>query len=120
MSENQEIVSSVEGPVGRIHLNNPKALNSLSLSMCRTMLDLLTAWRDDDAIDAVVVTAEGDRAFCAGGDVRQVSLAGQEDPVAARRFFRVEYRMDTAIAEFPKPYICLIDGIVMGLSLIHI
>jgi enoyl-CoA hydratase len=114
MSETREIVSSVEGTIGRIHLNNPGALNSLTNGMCATMLDLLTAWRDDDAIDAVVVTAEGDRAFCAGGDVRQVAAAGREDPVAARRFFQVEYAMDTAIAEFPKPYICLIDGIVMG------
>ena len=114
MSENQEIVSSVDGSIGRIHLNKPKALNSLSLGTCQTMLDLLTAWRDDDAIDAVVVTSEGDRAFCAGGDVRQVSSSGQEDPVAARRFFQIEYNLDTAINEFPKPYICLIDGIVMG------
>ena len=114
MSENQEIISSVDGSVGRIHLNKPKALNSLSLGMCQTMPELLTAWRDDDAIYAVVVTSEGDRAFCAGGDVRQVSSSGQEDPVAARRFFQIEYNLDTAIAEFSKPYICLIDGIVMG------
>ncbi|MGB0630427.1 MAG: enoyl-CoA hydratase/isomerase family protein [Alphaproteobacteria bacterium] len=114
MSENQEIVSSVDGAIGRIHLNNPKALNSLTKGMCETMLELLTAWRDDEAVDAVVVTSEGYRAFCAGGDVRQVAAAGKEDPVAARRFFQVEYAMDTAIAEFPKPYICLIDGIVMG------
>ena len=114
MSEIQEIISSVEGSVGRIHLNNPKALNSLTSGMCETMHELLDAWRDDDTVGAVIVTSEGERAFCAGGDVRQVSSAGQEDPVAARRFFQIEYAMDTAIAEFPKPYISLIDGIVMG------
>ena len=103
MSEFQEIISSVEGSVGRIHLNNPKALNSLTSGMCETMHELLDAWRDDDTVGAVIVTSEGERAFCAGGDVRQVSSAGQEDPVAARRFFQIEYAMDTAIAEFPKP-----------------
>ncbi|MEE2996172.1 MAG: enoyl-CoA hydratase/isomerase family protein [Pseudomonadota bacterium] len=114
MSDTQEIISSVEGSIGRIHLNNPKALNSLSRGMCQSMLDLLLGWRDEDPIDAVVVTSEGERAFCAGGDVRQVSTVGQEDPIAARQFFEIEYNLDTVIAEFPKPYISLIDGIVMG------
>ena len=114
MSGKPEIICSVVGTIGRIHLNKPEALNSLSLGMCQTMLDLLNAWRDDDAIDAVIVTSEGDRAFCAGGDVRQVSSVGREDPVGARRFFQVEYNLNNFIAEFPKPYICLIKGIVMG------
>jgi len=109
-----EIFFSVDGPVGRIHLNKPKALNSLSQNMCTGMYDHLTQWAGDDAIGSVIVTGEGDRAFCAGGDVLQVSAAGQRDPVATREFFAVEYAMDMAIADFPKPYICLIDGIVMG------
>jgi len=109
-----EIFFSVDGPVGRIHLNKPKALNSLSQYMCTGMYDHLTQWAGDDAIGSVIVTGEGDRAFCAGGDVLQVSAAGQRDPVATREFFAVEYAMDMAIADFPKPYICLIDGIVMG------
>lgn len=114
MTDSPEINFSVDGPVGRIHLNKPKSLNSLTMNMCAGMHEHLVKWAADDNINAVVVTAEGDRAFCAGGDVIQVSLGGQEDPVAAREFFRVEYEMDLAIAEFPKPYICLIDGIVMG------
>ncbi|PPR09139.1 MAG: Short-chain-enoyl-CoA hydratase [Alphaproteobacteria bacterium MarineAlpha11_Bin1] len=114
MPDNQEIISSIEGTIGRIHLNNPKALNSLSLGMCQSMLDLLNRWRDENLINAIVVTSEGERAFCAGGDVREVSNVGQKDAVAARRFFEIEYTLDTVIAEFPKPFICLIDGIVMG------
>jgi enoyl-CoA hydratase len=114
MTNSPEITFSVDGPVGRIHLNKPKSLNSLTQAMCAGMYDHLVKWAEDDAIHAVVVTGEGYRAFCAGGDVIQVSTGGQKDPVAAREFFRVEYEMDLAIAEFPKPYICLIDGIVMG------
>jgi enoyl-CoA hydratase len=114
MTDSPEITFSVDGPVGRMHLNKPKSLNSLTMAMCAGMHEHLVKWAADDAIHAVVVTGEGDRAFCAGGDVIQVSTGGQKDPVAAREFFRVEYEMDLAIADFPKPYICLIDGIVMG------
>ena len=114
MNNFQKVLSSVTGPVGRIHLNNPGALNSLTESMCIRIYELLREWQDNDKIHIVAVTAEGDRAFCAGGDVRQVYNEGKDDPFAARRFFSTEYRMDLAIAEFSKPYICLIDGIVMG------
>lgn len=114
MTDSPEIVFSVDGPVGRIHLNKPKSLNSLTQNMCAGMYEHLVRWAADDDIHAVVVTGEGDRAFCAGGDVIQVSTGGKKDPVAAREFFRVEYEMDLAIADFPKPYISLIDGIVMG------
>lgn len=114
MTDSPEAIFSVDGPVGRIHLNKPKSLNSLTKNMCAGMHEHLAKWATDDAVHAVVVTAEGDRAFCAGGDVVQVCRGGQEDPVAAREFFRVEYEMDLAIADFPKPYISLIDGIVMG------
>ena len=114
MSKEQEIIFSVDGPVGRIHLNKAEALNALSLGMCQTMLEVLNTWRNDDSIQLVVVTSEGNRAFCAGGDVRQVALSGRDDPVNARQFFSIEYNLDAAINEFPKPYLCLIDGIVMG------
>jgi enoyl-CoA hydratase len=114
MTNPSEIQFSVDGPIGRMHLTKEKSLNSLTQAMCLGMHEHLEEWAVDDDIHAVVVTAEGQRAFCAGGDVIHVSTAGQQDPVAAREFFHVEYAMDLAIAEFPKPYICLIDGIVMG------
>ena len=114
MGNSSEIQFSVDGPIGRMHLTNEKSLNSLTQAMCLGMHEHLSKWATDAAIDAVVVTAEGERAFCAGGDVVQVSAAGRDDPIAARQFFRVEYAMDLAIADFPKPYICLVDGIVMG------
>lgn len=114
MSDTPDVLFEVAGPIGRIRLNKPKTLNSLTRDMCEAMHRQLTVWARDDAIRAVVVTGEGDRAFCAGGDVRQVCEVGREDPVKAREFFQVEYAMDAAIIDFPKPYISLIDGIVMG------
>jgi len=113
-AEKRDVTFTVEGPVGRIHLNKPETLNSLTRDMCRQMHVHLSEWADNDVVRIVVITGEGDRAFCAGGDVRAVTEAGREDPVGARVFFSDEYAMDLAIAEFPKPYISLIDGIVMG------
>ena len=103
MSKEQEIIFSVDGPIGRIHLNKPEALNALSLGMCQTMLEVLNTWRNDDSIQLVVVTSEGNRAFCAGGDVRQVALSGRDDPVNARQFFSIEYNLDAVINSFPNP-----------------
>ena len=114
MDNSQEINSSVDGSVGHIRLNNPKALNSLTEGMCASIYNLLNDWQDDKGVQVVVVSGDGERAFCAGGDVLQVCNEGKQDPVGARRFFKTEYAMDLAVAEFPKPYICLIDGIIMG------
>lgn len=114
MTETEDVLFSLDGPVGRIHLNKPQTLNALTPTMCAAMHEHLVRWAADDAIHVVVVTGEGGRAFCAGGDVRRVAEVGREDPVAARDFFSVEYAMDAAIVTFPKPYVSLIDGIVMG------
>ena len=109
-----DLITRIDGKAGRITLNRPKALNALSYEMVLGIEKILNNWRGDEAVELVIIDAVGEKAFCAGGDVRQVSSSGQEDPVAARRFFQIEYNLDTAIAEFSKPYICLIDGIVMG------
>ncbi len=109
-----DVLFADAGSAGRIHINKPRSLNSLTEGMCSDIHTRLRQWQDDDAIRVVIVTAEGERAFCAGGDVRRVYEIGRTDPVGARRFFAAEYRMDALIAGFPKPYVCLIDGIVMG------
>lgn len=107
------------GPVGLITLSRPRALNALSLGMVQAMDARLKAWADDAGVRAVVVRGAGDRAFCAGGDVRAV----YQDGLAARagaggaltvQFFWDEYRLNRRIKRFPKPYVALIDGIVMG------
>jgi enoyl-CoA hydratase len=103
-----------DGRVGRLKLCRQKALNALDLPMIRSMRQTLDQWRDDPAVEAVVVESEG-RAFCAGGDVRAVRaqiLAG--DHAAAERFFAEEYALNGAIARYPKPYVSLIGGICMG------
>ncbi|MEX2454577.1 MAG: enoyl-CoA hydratase/isomerase family protein [Rhodospirillaceae bacterium] len=114
MTETQDVLFSLDGPAGRIHLNKPQTLNALTAPMCAAMQAQIEEWAAEDAVELVIVTGEGDRAFCAGGDVRRVCEVGREDPVKAREFFSVEYAMDAAIVRFPKPYVSLIDGIVMG------
>ncbi|HYE01102.1 MAG TPA: enoyl-CoA hydratase/isomerase family protein [Alphaproteobacteria bacterium] len=113
-----EILFETRGPLGLVTLNRPKALNALTLGMAEQMLARLGEWMGDPAIQAVVVRGAGDRAFCAGGDVRAVWDAGsaqQRGPGSPTDlFFRTEYRLNRRIHRFPKPYVALIDGITMG------
>lgn len=104
-----------DGRVGRILLNRPKALNALDLPMIDAIAAALTAWRDDPSVHAVVIEGAGGRAFCAGGDIRAIranALAGEKEAIEA--FFSREYALNLQIAEYPKPYVSLIDGVCMG------
>lgn len=100
------------GKAGVVTLTRPKALNAVTHRMIRALTAALEAWRDDDAIKLVVLKAEG-RAFSAGGDIIHIYEAGMagNPPVD---FFADEYRLNALIPKFPKPYVALIDGIVMG------
>ncbi len=114
MSE-PSVIASPKGRIGHLLLNRPRALNALDLDMIRKISEALAAWRNDPAIHAVVIEGAGDRAFCAGGDIRMVrdaALSG--DAAAITSFFTEEYAMNAAIAAFPKPYVALIDGFCMG------
>ena len=95
-------------------LNRPKALNALTLDMARAMDGALVAAAADEACRAVLVKGEGDRAFCAGGDIQRIYDAGRAGDSYPRDFFHDEYRMNARIRHFAKPYIALMDGIVMG------
>jgi enoyl-CoA hydratase/carnithine racemase len=109
------VIAVREGRIGRVTLNRPKALNALDGPMISAIADALAAWRDDRAVETVVIDSASDRAFCAGGDIRAVrthAVAGETDAVEA--FFAQEYALNAAIAAYPKPYIALIDGICMG------
>ena len=108
-----DILFEVKGRAGFVTLNQPASLNALTRDMCVAFHQQLRAWRDDSRVKAVVVTGAGGRAFCAGGDVRAVYRYGRGS-VFGYQFFWDEYRLDAAIAHFPKPYIALIDGICMG------
>ena len=105
----------VEGRVGRITLNRPKALNALNRPMMEVIDGALIRWADDEAVTMVVIDAEGDRAFCAGGDIAELYRRTQDgDPAFSRDFWRDEYRMNARIKNYRKPYVAIMDGITMG------
>lgn len=118
--ETQDILFERRGRIGHIILNRPKALNALNADMCLALHNQLKEWGTDNTVQAVVVEGAGDKAFCAGGDVVSLYKSGMayrdgdHSSLEWRRFFWNEYRMNTAIKEFGKPYIALLDGITMG------
>lgn len=109
-----DIVVSRAGAVGSISLNRPQALNSLTLGMIREFARALDAFGGDGDIAAIVVTGEGARGFCAGGDIRALYELRDEDKEDYKTFWREEYLLNARIASFPKPYVVAMDGIVMG------
>ena len=109
-----QIISRVVGNLGHITLNRPKALNALTLDMVQEMTRLMVEWAADDNIGAVIVDGAGDRAFCAGGDVILLHDSGKAGDSRAENFWREEYILNEYISRYPKPYISLIDGFVMG------
>jgi len=100
------------GKAGLVTLTRPKALNALTHGMVHALSKALTAWADDPDVALVVLQGEG-RAFCAGGDIMRVYEAGKAGK-PYYDFFADEYRMNAQIARFRKPYVSLINGIVMG------
>ncbi|MBL4603223.1 MAG: enoyl-CoA hydratase/isomerase family protein, partial [Emcibacteraceae bacterium] len=92
----------------------PGVLNALSTGMCSAMDKQLTAWENDTSIKAVVIKGSGEKAFCAGGDVRTIVEQGPENNLAAKEFFSTEYKMNAKIFHFSKPFIALLDGVTMG------
>jgi enoyl-CoA hydratase len=112
--DSDDIVSRVDSGVGFVTLNRPKAINSLNQSMVSRLRAVLTAWEQDAAISAVVLSGAGDRGLCAGGDVVAIYHSARADGAEARRFWHDEYLMNGQIGRFPKRYVALMDGIVMG------
>ncbi len=114
-----DVLFERRGQIGHITLNRPAALNALTLEMSLEMDRVLDDWSGDDGIAAVVVVGaprdNGKVPFCAGGDIQAI-FDGRDDPekTFARNFFRHEYRLDRRIFHYPKPYIAIVDGVVMG------
>ena len=105
----------IEGPAGRITLNRPKALNALTYDQANRIEEQLLAWRDDPAVELVMIDAVGERAFCAGGDIQQLYDTGRAGDFAyGRRFWADEYRLNALIWNYPKPYVAFMSGFVMG------
>ena len=117
-----DVLVTVEGQVGRLRLNRPKALHALTMPMAETMLAALEGWRIDSGVTAVMIdhapASDGDpktsRGFCAGGDIRMLAESGASDGAAARAFFAAEYRLNHALFTYAKPTVAVMDGVTMG------
>ena len=114
MNDDEPVLLHTEGHSLRITLNRPRALNALTHTMVRLIDDALTEAEQDEKITAVVVTGAGERGLCAGGDIRSIYQDARRGGHASVDFWRDEYRLNARIARFPKPYVALMDGIVMG------
>ncbi len=115
MSQETEIICETRGAAGVVILNRPRALNALSHGMVRELARALDMWERDPVVTRIVLTAAGEKAFCAGGDIRalhDLGRAGRQKEMLA--FWAEEYVLNSRIKHYAKPYISLIDGIVMG------
>jgi enoyl-CoA hydratase len=114
LSEGADIRFERRGPLGLVTLDRPQALNALTMEMCQAFNEQLDDWSRDQEVEAVLVRGAGERAFCAGGDIRAIWDSGHGDGVLAARFFQIEYGLNRRVFTFPKPYLALIDGVTMG------
>ncbi|MFJ9037258.1 enoyl-CoA hydratase/isomerase family protein [Streptomyces sp. NPDC102406] len=104
-----------EGRAAHLVLNRPRALNALNHAMVRTLDRALASWEHDDSVGCVVISGAGERGLCAGGDIRAIHDDARDgDGTASAAFWRDEYRLNARIARYPKPYVAVMDGIVMG------
>lgn len=109
-----DILFSVQNGIGIIQLNRPQALNALTHDMCIPLEQDLRSWAKDAAVKAVIIKGSGEKAFCAGGDIRKLADRSADGVQYRKSFWYDEYRCNTLIGEYPKPFIALIDGIFMG------
>ena len=114
MSGGPDILFETRGAAGLVTLNRPKALNALTRGMVVALQARLDDWAADPGIGCVVIRGEGERAFCAGGDIRALHDSGRAGTAYALDFWRDEYTLNAAIKHYPKPYVALIHGISMG------
>ena len=111
----QELLTSIEGAAGRLSLNRPKALHSLTLDMCHAMSAALTKWADDHAVKAVILDHADGRGFCAGGDINLLRDSALNDGgVSGRKFFHDEYQLNHQMFTYEKPIVAFMDGVTMG------
>jgi enoyl-CoA hydratase len=114
MTTEPEILTRIQSGVGVITLNRPKALHALNRAMCDAMIEALLAWREDNAVQSILIDHSGERGFCAGGDIRMIAESGAGDASEAKAFFQTEYQLNHLLFEYPKAVTAIVDGIVMG------
>jgi len=109
-----ELIVERRGRVGTLTLNRPEAINALTAGMIAAMTDALDAWRDDDAITTVVLRGAGERGLCAGGDIVAVHREILAGGSANADLWRAEYELNAMIHRYPKHYVAIQDGLVLG------
>ncbi|BCL25572.1 enoyl-CoA hydratase/isomerase family protein [Streptomyces aurantiacus] len=113
--DEDQVLLHTAGRAAHITLNRPRAINALNHAMVRRIDEALTAWEREPAVETVVVTGAGERGLCAGGDIRAVHDDARDgDGTASAAFWRDEYHLNARIARYSKPYVAVMDGIVMG------
>ncbi len=114
MSQVSDVIIRRAGRAGRITMNRPKALNTLTYPMVGAIWRALSAWQEDPAIELVILDGAGERGLCAGGDVRAFYDSRVHGSTYAHTFWREEYQLNALIHRYPKPFVPIMDGIVMG------
>src|SRR3982074_3083185 len=109
-----DLIARREGAVGVIRLNRPKAINAVTLEMFRDICKALDAFESDPAIGLILLEGAGERGLCAGGDIRALYESSQVKGDLGKILWREEYILNARIAQFAKPYVAFMDGIVMG------
>ena len=108
------VLARIDGHLGRLTLNRPTALHALNLEMVSIMTNALVTWRDDPAVQVILLDHSGPRGFCAGGDIAMLAASGATDSADAKAFFHAEYRLNHLIFGYPKPVVAVMDGVTMG------
>lgn len=114
VDENEDVLVTVGNGIGRLTLNRPKAINSLTHHMVGEISKALMSWEHDDSVETVLVTGAGDRGLCAGGDVVAIYHDAKKGGAETRRFWHDEYLLNAYIGRYPKPYVAVMNGITMG------
>ena len=110
-----DVLTRIEGKAGFLSLNRPHAIHALTLDMIHVMIDTLLSWRDDAAVEAIIIDHQDGRGFCSGGDIAFLRASVlEEGGVAGRQFFHDEYQLNHLLFSYPKPVIAFMDGITMG------
>ena len=105
----------INGKAGRITLQRPKALNAMTYEMCLAIEDTLVKWKHDSKVELIIIDAQGDKAFCSGGDISDLYEEGRKKNYSyGKKFWGDEYRLNALIAKYPKPYIAFMQGFTMG------
>lgn len=109
-----EVLTEVRGKAGVITLNRPKAMNALNQNMVDVLARVLDEWRTDDQVSLVILTGAGERGLCAGGDVVSLYNDARANGTDGAKFWADEYELNLAISTYPKPYVAIMNGIVLG------